>query len=102
MRAAAERAATNAPVQGTAADMLKLAMVEIAKWIEKEQLGKDTHLLLQVHDELVFEITTNKIEEYTPCIKKIMEGVILEKDRNGISFTAEGKVGENWGDMKEI
>ncbi|MDO8518338.1 MAG: DNA polymerase [bacterium] len=102
VRAASERAAMNAPIQGTAADILKLAMVEIAQWIEKERLQKDIQLLLQVHDELVFEISDIHVREHAPHIKKIMEGVILEKDRKGIPFTADGKVGGNWGDMKAI
>ncbi len=102
VRAAAERAAINAPVQGTAADMLKLAMVEIGEWIEKEKLGKDVHLLLQVHDELVFEIVNERVVECAPRIKKIMESVLPEKERNGIPFSAEGKVGAHWGDMKSI
>ncbi len=102
VRAAAERAAINAPVQGTAADMLKLAMVEIGQWIEKEKLGKDVHLLLQVHDELVFEIVEARVGEYAPHIKKIMESVLPEKERNGIPFSAEGKVGVNWGEMKSL
>src|SRR5205823_2336857 len=52
-RQAAERAAINAPMQGTAADLIKLAMVEVQQWLDRERLG--ARLILQVHDELVFE-----------------------------------------------
>lgn len=106
IRAAAERAAVNAPFQGTAADLLKLAMVEIGAWVEKEKLDDDVHMLLQVHDELVFEIKKSEVESAAKQIKKLMENVLPEKEsaswRSGIPFLAEGKVGSNWGDMKTL
>jgi DNA polymerase-1 len=102
IRAASERAAVNAPFQGTAADMLKLAMVHIGSWIEKEKLDSDVHMLLQVHDELVFEIKKDAIDSAAPEIKKLMEQVLVGKESRGIPFTAEGKVGENWGEMEKL
>lgn len=102
IKAAAERAAVNAPFQGTAADLLKLAMVEIGAWVEKEKLGDDVHMLLQVHDELVFEIKKSDVESAAKQIKKIMEGVMSEKESGGIPFLAEGKIGNNWGEMKSL
>lgn len=102
VRASAERMAINAPIQGTQADVVKLAMVEIDQWIQKETLQDDVHLLLQVHDELVFEVSKNKVVEYAPRIKQIMENVLSPEKRNNIPFKTEGKVGSNWGDMKSL
>lgn len=102
LRAAAERAAVNAPFQGTAADMLKLAMVEIGQWIQKEGLENDVHMLLQVHDELVFEIKKSEVAPSAKHIKLLMESVLSEKDSDGIPFLSEGKIGNNWGDMTRL
>jgi DNA polymerase I len=101
VRAMAERMAINAPIQGTQADIVKLAMVEIDKLFDKEAKG-DACLLLQVHDELVFEIKDNRVKELAPKIKKIMEGVVPLKDTNGIPLSADGKSGPNWGDMERL
>jgi DNA polymerase-1 len=102
VRAAAERMAINAPIQGTQADVVKLAMVEIAQWISKENLQEDVHMLMQVHDELVFEITASKVPKCATRIKDIMENVLPEQKRKGIPFKTEGKSGDNWGDMQEL
>ena len=102
IKASAERMAINAPIQGTEADMIKLAMVQIAAWIKNEGIHDDIHLLLQVHDELVFEVREGKVESCAARIRAIMENVIPEKDRKGIPFKAEGEVGANWGDMQEL
>ncbi|MES2203145.1 MAG: DNA polymerase [Patescibacteria group bacterium] len=95
VRAAAERMAINAPLQGTSADLIKLAMIEI----DKEFPGI---LLLQVHDELVFEIKDNKVGEFAPKLKAIMESVVPKKDAKGVPITVEGKAGDNWGEMEKI
>lgn len=102
IRAAAERMAINAPMQGTQADIVKLAMVEINQMLMKEGHHDGAHLLLQVHDELVFEIDEKKVKELAPKIKEIMENIIPAKKANGIPFLAEGKMGENWGDTEKI
>ncbi len=102
VRASAERMAINAPMQGTQADIVKLAMSEIDEYLKKEGYEESVHLLLQVHDELVFEIEKGKGKIVAPKIKEIMENVIGEKERRGIPFLAEGKVGPNWGEMKPI
>lgn len=102
IRAAAERMAINAPMQGTQADIVKLAMVEINDMLTKEGHHDGAHLLLQVHDELVFEIEEAKVDKLAPKIKEIMENIIPTKKANGIPFLAEGKVGANWGDTQKI
>jgi DNA polymerase-1 len=99
VRAAAERMAINAPMQGSQADIIKLAMVEIDKLLGD---SKDVYQLLQVHDELVFEIAQDKVAQYAPKIKKIMEEALPLKDAKGVPIVADGKVGAHWGDMKKI
>jgi len=95
VRAGAERMAINAPLQGTSADIIKLAMIEIDKRLPGI-------LLLQVHDELVFEIPHAKLEECAPVIKEIMEGVVPEVKLRGVPIVVEGKAGKNWGEMTKI
>jgi DNA polymerase-1 len=99
VKAAAERMALNAPFQGTAADLFKLSMLKVDEYLQKDKRG---YLLLQVHDELVFEIQEDAVAEVSVVLKELMEGVISEKDRKGIPITVEGKVGKNWGEMKKL
>ena len=73
-RAAAERAAINGPMQGTAADLIKMAMVDVADWLKKEDSLKGK-MIMQVHDELVFEVPNEEVETFNINIKKIMENV---------------------------
>jgi DNA polymerase-1 len=102
VRAAAERMAINAPMQGTQADLVKLAMVKIVAYLKAQNAHDGAHLLLQVHDELVFEIEESRAKTLAPHIKEIMETVVSEKERLGIPFIAEGKIGKNWGDMEKL
>lgn len=100
IRAAAERMAINAPVQGTAADIMRLAMNEVYAYLTAEALFDDVHMLLQVHDELVFEIRQSVVESVVTKLTAIMEGVIPEKDRLGVPITVSVAVGANWGELK--
>ncbi|MBP6860468.1 MAG: hypothetical protein KBC38_02830 [Candidatus Pacebacteria bacterium] len=102
IRASAERMAINAPIQGTQADVIKLAMVEVDEMLKKEGVADDAHLLLQVHDELVYEVKDEKLKELAPRIKEIMESVMPEEMRNGVPILAEAKVGQNWGEMQKL
>lgn len=76
LRAIAERTATNAPIQGTAADIIKLAIIDIEKSLNQKSLSDKIHLVLQVHDELVYEVHESKVEEAKELIMKTMISVI--------------------------
>lgn len=90
-RAFAERQAINAPIQGTAADIMKLAMVAADRTIRDNALP--ARILLQVHDELVLEVAENALEETGNAVKKAMESVASL----GAPLVAEWGTGDNWG-----
>lgn len=100
IRASAERMAINAPIQGTQADLIKLAMIRISEYIKERKLGEEVRMLLQVHDELVFEVKQDRVDEVVREFKKIMEGVLAPSVSRGVPIVAEAHVGENWGEMK--
>lgn len=102
MRASAERMAINAPIQGTQADLIKIAMVNIDEYFKKEKLDDKVHMLIQVHDELDFEIKTDSLDEIVPKIKNIMEQVISLKDTAGVPVVANASAGKNWGELKKL
>jgi DNA polymerase-1 len=102
VRAQAERMAINAPIQGTQADIIKLAMVRVDEMIEKQNLRNSVHLLLSVHDELVYEIRSEQSEEIGDKIKKIMEAVLSPEETRGVPIAAMMKKGENWGSMDAL
>jgi DNA polymerase I len=102
IRAQAERMAINAPIQGTAADIVRIAMVRIANYLEKEKLGDSVRMLLQIHDELVFEVKKGEAEKHIPKLLEIMEGVLEGKETFGVPIVAEVKVGQNWAQMTNI
>ena len=99
IRAAAERMAVNAPLQGTGADIVKLAMVRIDAYLRQAGLEKDVSLILQVHDELVFEVKEALVEKVSAKVKEIMERVLDGKETRGVPIVAEASVGDNWGEM---
>ncbi len=86
----AERAAINAPIQGGAADIIKRAMIAVQK--ELEEGGYKTKMLLQVHDELVFEAPLDEVEKAAAMIKKTMESVV----DLAVPFVAEVGIGDDW------
>ncbi|MFM4797578.1 DNA polymerase I [Aeromonas caviae] len=91
LRKAAERAAINAPMQGTAADIIKRAMINVDGWIRGIE-DESIRMLMQVHDELVFEIREEKLEEYIALIKEKMSGA-AELD---VPLVVEAGTGDNW------
>ncbi|MGB0894393.1 MAG: DNA polymerase I [Parashewanella sp.] len=90
-RQAAERAAINAPMQGTAADIIKKAMILVANWIEAETKGEIT-LLMQVHDELVFEVDAEQAESLQAKICNLM----AQAAKLDVPLLAEAGLGDNW------
>ncbi|MBW3763304.1 DNA polymerase I [Aeromonas jandaei] len=91
LRKAAERAAINAPMQGTAADIIKRAMINVDGWIRGIE-DESIRMLMQVHDELVFEIREEKLEEYIAIIKEKMSAA-AELD---VPLVVEAGTGDNW------
>jgi len=99
VRAQAERMAINAPIQGTQADIIKIAMREIDDHIRKEKHENDMRLLLQVHDELVYEVKENLVAEVVAHFKNIMETVVPEDKMHGVPILVDARTGDNWGEM---
>ncbi|MFC4159833.1 DNA polymerase I [Chitinimonas lacunae] len=89
-RAAAERAAINAPMQGTAADLIKLAMIAVQNWIEREQLA--SRLVMQVHDELVLEVPEAELDRVREELPTLMSGVASMT----VPLLAEVGYGPSW------
>ncbi len=100
IRASAERMAINAPIQGTQADLIKIAMVEIDRYIKKKKLTHDIRMVLQVHDELVFEIRDQFVDETVEKFQEIMNNALPAEKANGVPIVSEANTGENWGEMK--
>ncbi|MGD8731998.1 MAG: DNA polymerase I [Anaerolineales bacterium] len=96
IRSRALREAINAPIQGTAADIIKLAMLELPEQLEKA--GLKASMLLQVHDELVFECPSEELDQTAPLVEKVMQ----EAYKLDVPLKTDTKVGENWADMKPI
>jgi DNA polymerase-1 len=89
-RAGAERAAINAPMQGTAADLVKLAMMAVRDWLARDRLA--TKLLLQVHDELVLEVPEAELE----CVKRELPGHMTGVAELSVPLVVDVGVGSNW------
>lgn len=87
----AERAAINAPMQGTAADIIKTAMIKMSEWI-KTQPNDNIRMLMQVHDELVFEVKEELVSEYSKSIKSIMENCY----QLSVPLKVDVGIGNNW------
>lgn len=90
MRGFAERNAINAPIQGSAADMIKVAMIHIHNWLNQEKLK--TRMILQVHDELLFDVPNNELQLVQTEIKTLMENALPLS----IPVVVESGIGNNW------
>ncbi len=102
VRAQAERMAINAPIQGTQADLIKRAMVEVDRELRENGDREEAHLLLQVHDELVYEVRAERAKELGTRIKEVMEQAFPKELTNGVPILADAKQGANWGDMQPL
>lgn len=97
LRSFSERMAINTPIQGTAADIIKMAMVKMAQGLAREGLA--ARMLLQVHDELVFEVPEGELEESALLIREVMEKVI---NNLAVPLSVDIKYGPNWLDMQPL
>lgn len=90
VRQYAERTAINAPMQGSAADIIKQAMIRVQSWL----IGQDEHcrMIMQVHDELVFEVATGEVERFSGEIRKLMSGAA----ELSVALEVDAGVGDNW------
>jgi DNA polymerase-1 len=89
-RQAAERAAINAPMQGTAADLIKMSMIAVQNWLDESRT--DTRMIMQVHDELILEVPDDELSEVRKCLPELMCGVAILK----VPLVAEVGAGANW------
>jgi DNA polymerase I len=96
LRNFAERTALNSPIQGTAADLIKIAMIQIAKRLEEEKFK--SKMILQVHDELLFEAQPNELKRLSALVKERMENA----HPLSVPVKVDLKAGPNWRDMKPI
>jgi DNA polymerase-1 len=92
IRNAAERLATNTPLQGTAADLIKIAMRQIQEKLNERSI--QAIMILQIHDELVFEVHKDAVDELSTLVKKIMENVFTLK----VPLSVDISIGKNWGE----
>jgi DNA polymerase-1 len=90
LRQAAERAAINAPMQGTAADIIKRAMIQVDHWLSQSKF--EARLLLQVHDELVFEVRRDLAEDLIAQVRELMSGAAALR----VPLKVDAGIGENW------
>ncbi|KAF1012688.1 MAG: DNA polymerase I [Burkholderia gladioli] len=89
-RQAAERTAINAPMQGTAADLIKLSMIAVDDWLERDQLR--SRLIMQVHDELVLEVPEDELALVREKLPEMISGIAKLK----VPLVAEVGTGDNW------
>ncbi len=101
VRASAERMAINAPIQGTQADIIKLAMVKIDALISEHYATKAA-MVLQIHDELIFEVDEDAVSSFAPEVDRLMESVLPPSETGGVPITVTGEVGKSWGTMEPL
>ncbi|OGO24919.1 MAG: DNA polymerase I [Chloroflexi bacterium RBG_16_50_9] len=94
VREAAERMAINMPVQGTSADIIKVAMINLCREMEQKRLK--SRMLLQVHDELVFEVPKEELEAMRRLVAEVMSSAV----KLSVPLKVDTKIGKNWGEMK--
>jgi DNA polymerase-1 len=101
IRAQAERMAINAPIQGTEADIVKIAMIRVDEYVRSTKQENDVRLLLQVHDELVYEVRDGLETQVFDKIQDIMQTILKPGDTKGVPIITHREIGPSWGDMRE-
>lgn len=102
VRAQAERMAINAPIQGTSADLTKIALKKIDDYIKEKKYENKVRLILQVHDELIYEVKNSLVEEIVKKFRPLMESALPKEKSFGVPIIVDVQVGENWGEMLNI
>ncbi len=103
IRAMAERQAGNAPLQGTAADCIKIAIRDADQALRNERLIEKAHLVLQVHDELVYEVDDDAVEKVSVLVENVMKNVLPReflKNKRPVPLEVHVLTGKNWGEME--
>jgi len=93
-----ERAAINAPIQGSAADIIRRAMIRMPKALASAGLTGDVRMLLQVHDELVFEVDTARVEDTLAVVRQVMEGAPAPVLQLAVPLKVDAAAADNWDD----
>lgn len=101
IRAHAERMAINAPIQGTAADVMRIAMNEVYAYLTEHGLFDDARMMLQVHDEIVFEIKETQLDAIIPELVTRMESVLADQETHGVPVTVDVATGSNWAELSD-
>ncbi len=103
IRAMAERMALNAPIQGTSADMIKLAMVAVDDWLEQENKHPDARLILQIHDEIIYEVKKEFVEDFSKQAEEMMATILENSYLNydsEVPILVHSSHGKHWGELK--
>lgn len=103
IKAMAERMALNAPIQGTSADMIKLAMIQVDQWLESENKKIDAKLILQIHDEIVYEVREDFVKNFEAKAIEIMEQALKNSYLNydsPVPLVVHSSHGKHWGELK--
>ena len=95
LKSGAERAAINMPIQGLAADIMKLAMIAVDRYIKKTYKSDDVYAILQVHDEIIFEVKKEIVEDFNKNIIRVMENVC----KLSVPLVVDTETGDNWGEL---
>ena len=98
LRQFGERAATNTPIQGGSADVIKAAMLKVASGLRAEAHRFGAVMLLQIHDELLFEVPEGSVKEFSAWVRAVMETAVTLR----IPVKVDVKAGRNWQDMKPL
>jgi len=96
LRQFGERAARNTPIQGGSADIIKVAMLRVAEGLRQEK--SKARMLLQIHDELLFDVPASEVKEFAVWVKKVMERAV----KLSVPLIVDVKAGENWQDMEKL